>query len=132
MPRPDRSAEIDAALLTHVENHPHDLVAAVGESLGLTRQTVIARVRALIEAGYLEKTGTTRPTYTLGPNRRAVFTHKLRGLEEDRVWSRDVAPLLRGMPANVIDICHNGLTEMVNNAIDHSGGSHLRVFVDRT
>ncbi|WHZ19396.1 MAG: ATP-binding region, ATPase-like [Rhodanobacteraceae bacterium] len=132
MPRPDRSAEIDAALLVHVERHPHDLVAAVGESLGLTRQTVIARVRALIDAGYLEKSGTTRPTYRHGPSRRATFTHPLRGLEEDRVWSRDVAPLLRGLPANVIDICHHGLTEMVNNAIDHSGGSHLRVYVDRT
>jgi anti-sigma regulatory factor (Ser/Thr protein kinase) len=48
------------------------------------------------------------------------------------VWLLDVAPLLHGLPANLIDICHHGVTEMVNNAIDHSGGSHLRVFVDRT
>ncbi len=132
MPRPDRSAEIDAALLAHVEKHPHDLVAVVGTALGLTRQTVVARARALIKAGYLAKSGTTRPTYSLGPSRRAVFTHVLRGLDEGRVWLHDVAPVLRGLPANVIEICHHGLTEMVNNAIDHSGGSHLRVFVDRT
>jgi anti-sigma regulatory factor (Ser/Thr protein kinase) len=132
MPRLDRSDEIDAALLARVGKHPHDLVATVGDALGLTRQTVIARVRILIDAGYLEKTGTTRPTYSLGPSRRVVFTHALRGLEEDRVWSRDVAPLLRGLPTNLIDICHHGLTEMVNNAIDHSSGSHLRVYVDRT
>lgn len=100
-------------------------------ALGLTRQTVIARVRVLVDAGYLAKSGTTRPTYRLGPNRRATFLHSLRGLEEDRVWSRDVAPLLRGLSANVIDICHHGLTQMVNNAIDHSGGTHLRVHVDR-
>ncbi|HVU81871.1 MAG TPA: DUF4325 domain-containing protein [Rhodanobacteraceae bacterium] len=132
MPRPDRSAEIDAVLLARVARHPQDLVAVACEELGLTRQTIVARVRALIEAGYLAKSGTTRPTYSLGPSRRAVFKHPLRGLEEGRVWSRDVAPLLRGLPANLIDICHHGLTEMVNNAIDHSGGSHLRVFVDRT
>lgn len=132
MPRPDRSAEIDAALLARVARHPQDLVAVVRNELGLTRQTIVARVRALIEAGYLAKSGTTRPTYSLGPSRRAVFTHPLRGLEEDRVWARDVAPLLRGLPDNLIDICHHGLTEMVNNAIDHSGGSRLRVFVDRT
>lgn len=132
MPRPDRSAEIDTKLLARVAKHPQDLVAVVGNELGLTRQTVSARARALIEAGYLAKSGTTRPTYSLGPSRRAVFTHALRGLEEDRVWSRDVAPLLRGLPANLFDICHHGLTEMVNNAIDHSDGSHLRVFVDRT
>lgn len=132
MPRPDRSAEIDATLLARVGKHPQDLVAVVGSELGLTRQTIAARARTLIEAGYLAKSGTTRPTYSLGPSRRAVFTHPLRGLEEDRVWSRDVAPLLRDLPRNIIGICHHGLTEMVNNAIDHSGGSHLRVFVDRT
>lgn len=132
MPRPDRSGEIDTALLTRVEKHPHDLVAVVGEALGLTRQTIIARVRVLIEEGYLDKTGSTRPTYRPGPSRRATFTHALKGLQEDRVWSSDAASLLRGLPANVIDICHHGLTEMANNAIDHSGGAHLRVYVDRT
>ncbi|HLI18668.1 MAG TPA: DUF4325 domain-containing protein [Rhodanobacteraceae bacterium] len=132
MPRPDRSAEIDATLLDRVAKHPRDLVAVVGNELGLTRQTVAARARALIKAGYLAKSGTTRPTYTLGSSRRAVFTHVLRGLDEGRVWLHDIAPVLRGLPVNVVDICHHGLTEMVNNAIDHSGGSHLRVFVDRT
>ncbi|MES2403232.1 MAG: DUF4325 domain-containing protein [Pseudomonadota bacterium] len=132
MPRPDRSPEIDAALLARVEKNPQDLVAVVGEALGLTRQTVAARARELIERGYLAKSGTTRPTYGLGPSRRAVFTHSLYGLEENWVWLHDIAPLLRGLPANLIEICHHGLTEMVNNAIDHSGGSRLRVFVDRT
>lgn len=132
MPRPDRSAEIDAALLARVGKHPRDLVVVVADALGVTRQTVITRVRALIDEGYLDKSGTTRPTYSLGASRRAVFTHALRGLEEDRVWSRDVAPILQGLPGNILDICHHGLTEMVNNAIDHSGGAHLRVFVDRT
>lgn len=132
MARPDRSAEIDAALLARVAKHPQDLVAVVGAALGLTRQTIAARARALIEAGYLAKSGTTRPTYSLGPSRRVVFTHTLRGLDEDRVWTRDVAPLLRDLPGNLIDICHHGLTEMANNAIDHSGGTRLRVLVDRS
>ena len=132
MPRPDRSAEIDAMLLARVVKHPQDLVAVVGNELGLTRQTIATRARALIGAGYLAKSGTTRPTYSLGTSRRAVFTHPLRGLEENQVWLRGVAPLLRGLPANLVDICQHGLTEMVNNAIDHSGGLHLRVFVDRT
>lgn len=68
----------------------------------------------------------------MGPNRRAIFTYAVRGLDEGRVWLHGVAPLLRDLPANVPDICHHGLTEMVNNAIDHSGGSHLRVYVERT
>ncbi|MCW0203878.1 MAG: DUF4325 domain-containing protein [Rhodanobacter thiooxydans] len=131
MARPSRSAEIDATLLRLVQKHPDDLVRIVAGKLGLSRAAVATRVRALIGDGYLAKAGTTRPTYRPGNSRRAGFRHALRGLAEDRVWSNDVAPLLSGLPANIFDICHHGLTEMVNNAIDHSEGKHLTVHVDR-
>ena len=39
-------------------------------------------------------------------------------------------PLLEGLPANNIDIWHYCVTEMVNNAIDHSEGSRLTVVVN--
>lgn len=131
MARPSRSAEIDASLLARVQDHPGDLVRVVAEALGLSRAAVATRARALISEGYLAKVGTTRPTYRLGAFRRATFRHLLHGLAEDRVWTRDVAPLLKDLPANIVDISHHGLTEMVNNAIDHSEGKHLRVFLDR-
>jgi anti-sigma regulatory factor (Ser/Thr protein kinase) len=53
------------------------------------------------------------------------------GLEEDQVWCATVLPLLEGLPANNIDIWHYCVTEMVNNAIDHSEGSRLIVVVLR-
>jgi len=53
------------------------------------------------------------------------------GLEEDQVWSTTVLPLLAGLPANSIDIWQYCVTEMVNNAIDHSEGSTLTVVVQR-
>lgn len=131
MPRPDRSPEIDHALLARVAAHPKDLVRVVAAALGLSRAAVATRARALIGAGYLAKSGTTRPTYRPGTNRRAVAEHALADLDENAVWLADVAPLLQRLPANVIDICHYGVTEMVNNAIDHSQGQTVRVSVDR-
>jgi len=131
MARPDHSAEIELALLRDVERHPTDLVAVVATQLGLTRAAVAPRARSLVAAGYLEKTGTTRPTYRLGRKRSALIELPLRSLAEDQVWTRDVAPLLHGLPSNVIDIAQYGVTEMVNNAIDHSEGRHLHVFVER-
>src|SRR4051812_47232393 len=131
MARPDRSPEIDAALLAAAPSHPGDLVLVVGKQLGLSRTAVAGRVRSLIAAGYLEKDGTTRPVYRLGGNRRGAFLYQREGLAEDRVWTNDVAPLLRQLPKNVVDIAHHGLTEMVNNAIDHSEGARVGVFVDR-
>jgi anti-sigma regulatory factor (Ser/Thr protein kinase) len=53
------------------------------------------------------------------------------GLEEDQVWSAAVLPQLEGLPANSIDIWQYCVTEMVNNAIDHSEGTRLTVVVRR-
>lgn len=122
---------MDAALLAAVDAHPRDLVRTVAEKMGVSRQAVAARVRSLVEGGYLARSGTTRPTYVRGARREGAFGHALKGLAEDRVWRDEVAPMLQGLPANLVDIAHHGLTEMVNNAIDHSEGQRLRVVVRR-
>ena len=53
------------------------------------------------------------------------------GLEEDQVWHATVLPLLEGLSENDIDIWQYCVTEMVNNAIDHSASSTLTVVVRR-
>jgi len=126
MPRPSRHAEIDQALLAQVAAHPRDLVTTVAGLIGVSRQAVVARVRVLIADGRLAKSGSsTRPLYALGPRRVLSRRYALAGLAEDTVWRNDVAPLLTGIATNVLDICHYGLTEIVNNAIDHSDGQWL-------
>jgi anti-sigma regulatory factor (Ser/Thr protein kinase) len=130
MPR-NRSPEIDATLLALVSAHPLDLTRVVAAVIGVSRQAVATRARALVESGYLSRSGTTRPTYQLGLKRAAAFEYPIAGLAEDRVWTLDVAPLLNGLPREIIDICHFGLTEMVNNAIDHSEGTSVGVRIAR-
>jgi anti-sigma regulatory factor (Ser/Thr protein kinase) len=130
MARPTRSAEIESALLQAVSRHSRDLVETVANRLGLSNARVSIEVRSLIAQGYLEKSGTTRPTYSLGKNRRLHRTFKRAGATEDGVWSESLQPLLQGLPRNVVDIAHYGVTEMVNNAIDHSEAKRISVDVD--
>jgi anti-sigma regulatory factor (Ser/Thr protein kinase) len=130
MARPDRSTEIEAALLKAVADHPRDLVGVVAAQLGLSRQRIAMQVRALVAADYLRKQGSTRPTYALGRNRRFERRFPRAELTEDVVWFGHVLPLLGELPRNVIDIAQHGLTEIVNNAIDHSDAAHVRVRVD--
>lgn len=130
MARPDRSDEIDTTLMRAVGEHPRDLVSMVAAQLGLSRARINTQVRALVAGGYLHSTGGTRPTYTLGPHRKFNRGYVLDGLAEDRVWSQDLLPLLQGLQRNVLDIAHHGVTEMVNNAVDHSGGRHVLVRMD--
>ena len=127
MARPNRSAEIDAALLQAVGQHPRDLVGMVAAQLGLSTARISMQVRALVAGGYLYKLGTTRPTYSLGPNRRFEHTYPRVGLAEDRVWHGDLLPLLERVPRNVLDIAQHGVTEMINNAIDHSEAAYVQV-----
>ncbi|TAA36337.1 STAS-like domain-containing protein [Pseudoxanthomonas winnipegensis] len=131
MARPGRSEEIDRALLASVTEHSHDLVRVVAEQLGMSRAAIGSRARALVESGFLEREGTTRPRYRFGARRHARFDYRINGLQEDQVWGRDVQPMLVGMARNVLDICHYGITEMVNNAIDHSEGLKVSVEVTR-
>ncbi len=129
MPRPDRSAMIDYFLTQLVRSHPRDLVAVVAEELNVSRTAVVARVRNLIADGQIAKEGTTRPIYRPGTNHVQLFLYKRESLEEDRVWRQDILPMLRSAPKNVLEIAQYGLTEMVNNAIDHSEGKTVVVGV---
>ena len=52
-------------------------------------------------------------------------------VDEEEVWSSEILPILLGLPSNVIDIWHYCVTEMVNNAIDHSGGQTITVAIER-
>lgn len=130
MARPNRSAEIDTALLRAVVEHPRDLVAMVAAQLGLHPSRVNIQVRELVAGGYLAKQGTTRPIYALGANRRFVRTYPRGNLAEDRVWFGDLLPLLEHLPRNVLDIAHHGITEMVNNAVDHSDARDVSVSME--
>lgn len=130
MARPSRSAEIESALLQAVDTHPRDLVGMVAAQLGLSTARISSQVRSLVESGYLEKSGSTRPTYSLGRNRRFEQSYLRDGLAEDSVWYEHLLPLLRGLSRNVLDIAHHGVTEMVNNAIDHSDATRIIVSMD--
>lgn len=130
MARPDRSAEIDAALLRAVAEHPRDLVAMVAAQLGLSPSRVNIQVRELVAGGYLAKQGTTRPTYALGAKRRFLRRYPLTERTEDRVWFADLLPLLEHVPRNVLDIAHHGISEMVNNAVDHSEAREVEVSME--
>lgn len=130
MARPNRSAEIDNALLQAVAAHPRDLVGMVSAQLGLSTARISIQVRSLVAGGYLQKEGTTRPTYALGPNRRFERRFAREGLAEDAVWFEQLLPLLRDLPRNILDIANHGVTEMVNNAVDHSDADAVRVRMD--
>ena len=124
MPRyRERTLQIRDFIERHVEGHPKDITAVTANEFSISRTAVLRHMRNLIDDGVLVVHGRTKDrSYELRP--RAEVQLPLRvtpELEEDRVWRQDIRPLLEGLPDNILSICQYGLTEMLNNVVDHSG-----------
>ncbi|MBI1370808.1 MAG: ArsR family transcriptional regulator [Planctomycetes bacterium] len=126
--------EVRRFILTSVQDHSADIATFTASHFQISRQAVSRHLRKLVDAGELVARGETRRrVYELRVLRHWKDTFALDGmLEEDRVWTNFVAPLVNDLPDEIQTLCHYGLTEMVNNAIDHSNGSLVRIELIRT
>ena len=103
------------------------------ETFQLTRQAIHRHLTALIKMGCLVAEGNTKARrYILGPVRFHSANFLLNGLKESDVYYQDYGFIFNDLPRELESICHYGFTEMLNNAIDHSGGSFVGVDVERT
>lgn len=127
MARPLTHPEIDRLLLHLIAANGSDVVGVAARQFGLSRQAVNKHLRELVKSGALVATGSTRARrYTL-VEVEEHRTFPLAGLAEHRVWEEFVRPYLSTLPDNLRSICQYGVTEMVNNAIDHSSGTKVRL-----
>ena len=94
--------------------------------LGVSRATAQRRLRDLVAAGQLVREGAGRGSRYVVAGLR--IRRQLAGLEEDRLWA-EVRPTLEpwGLGPSALSTVGYAFTEMVNNAIDHSGGRWLLV-----
>jgi anti-sigma regulatory factor (Ser/Thr protein kinase) len=58
-----------------------------------------------------------------------VCAYPIKELEEHIVADEFLLPLIQGLPQNVIDLLYYGITEILNNAIDHSEGDTVTVTI---
>ena len=128
-----RSEVIRRFLLNYIKaKNPH-LIHDAMEAFGITRQTVHHHLSELVGKGFLLAEGNTRGrVYKLGQNRSQKSVFLLKGLSESDVYYRDFGIVFSDLPKELEDICHYGFTEMLNNAIDHSGGKEVTIEVERT
>jgi anti-sigma regulatory factor (Ser/Thr protein kinase) len=113
-------------------DHPEALVDALAAHLGCTRRTAAAWLRRLVASGWLTAERRGRATrYRPGTMREVVRTYALEGLSEDVPWRCDFAPYL-DLPPPLLQMLRHAFTELVNNAVDHSGGTQVVVSLRQT
>lgn len=112
--------------------HPDDLPQHLAERLSVSRRSARRLLDKLVQAQWLERDGVSRKSvYRPGELRAVVRRYAIEGLQEDLPWLRDFAPRFALRP-NVARIAQHVFTELLNNAIDHSGGRSVTVSLRQT
>lgn len=112
--------------------HPQDLPQYLCERLTISRSYARTLLGKLVEAQWLQRDGVSRKaTYRPGALRQVVRRYPLAGLQEDLPWAQDFAGRF-DVKANVARMAQHVFTELLNNAIDHSGGSSVTVSMRQT
>lgn len=127
-----RSRLIRKYLLDAVKADNQQMVHEAQEIFKVSRQTIHSHLSVLVDMGYLVAHGNTKGrTYSLGKKRTHIQKFPLQNLRESDVYYRDFSYIFKDLPENIEDICHYGFTEMLNNAIDHSGGEFVNIIAKR-
>jgi len=134
MSKPKKKTEsIRQFILENVEDHPGDITSVVSVKFGISRQASHRHVHRLVQDGLLFAHGATRDRrYEVKPLVEFSIKVPLNGLQEDKVWREYIRSHLENLSTNILQICQYGFTEIVNNAIDHSEGTELVIFLKRT
>jgi hypothetical protein len=104
----------------------------LASEFGLSRQVANGYLQSMVRDGLIEAEGTTRArVYRLRVLTEAARDYPREGLQEDLVWRELISPVVARFPQNVRDIWHYASTEMINNAIDHSGSPDVQVRVQK-
>ncbi|MHC4078613.1 MAG: STAS-like domain-containing protein [Planctomycetota bacterium] len=100
----------------------------LARALGITRQAAHLHLRRLVGQGVLERLGRGRATRYRAVRTGRTWSFRRDGLDEDQVWKRveGEEPAVHA-PEALNATLHYATTELVNNAIDHSGGSEVEV-----
>jgi anti-sigma regulatory factor (Ser/Thr protein kinase) len=119
---------ITAAAVRHGDALPAHLM----QRLSISRRRATLLLRKLTAMQWLQALGTPRkPLFKPGPLRQVVQRYPLAGLQEDLPWRLDFAPYFQ-LPAPVQRMAQHAYTELLNNAIDHSGGGSVTVSMRQT
>lgn len=123
-----REALLKKIIVAIGENPNSFSPSAFAKTEGIAVQSVYRYLGALRAEGKInaEKKG-NRNIYTLVEEEKQ-FEYALDGLSEYEVWKKDVSPFFGELSETAFANIAYAFTEMLNNAIDHSGGKAVKIF----
>ena len=117
-------------LLQCISDEEKDFVERTMEKFGVSKSTVYNYLTTLQNNGEVERVGGSMP-YRIVYKTSRFTVDPLRERSEDRLFARDVAPLLAELPQNLQKIWRYAFTAMLNNALEHSKASAIVCVISR-
>lgn len=97
---------------------------------GVSKSTVYNYLTTLQDAGEVERVGGSMP-YRVTYRTTRITVDPTKERSEDRLYTREIAPLLEDLPARVQKVWRYAVTAMLNNALEHSRASAIICVVSR-
>lgn len=128
-----KTEKIRRFIIEQVGSETDNLAVTVAAHFGISRQSASRHIRALVDNKTITAIGGGRSRrYALAQSEIETLNYDLNNhIDEFIIWLDDVRPCLGDLPDNVLDIWQYGITEMVNNAKDHSDGNKLSIRISR-
>jgi len=124
--------DIQNQALKYIASDGRGVAARLADKFRISRQAANKHLQALSAAGLVDAEGNTRGRiYRLRALQQAERSFNCAGLMEDVFWREVCVSVITGLPENVRDIWRYGMTEMVNNAIEHSGSAEVHAGIRR-
>ncbi len=121
------------SILDLIDKDGRAVAARLADEFSISRQAASKHVSALVQEGIILASGDRRGReYRLATIDSAHRRYLREGLREDVVTREFFQPFLAGLPSNGQAIWQYGTSQMVNNAIDHSGSEDIIVGVRKT
>ncbi|MBQ8858189.1 MAG: DUF4325 domain-containing protein [Clostridia bacterium] len=118
--------KIKLYLLQHIDLGDRDYAMRAIKTFGISKSTAYNYVKELLAEGLIQKnTAEESFPYFLTTESIRFYYKATDRLEEDRLFHRDVSPLLADLPENVRRAWYYAFTEMMNNAIEHSEAQNI-------
>lgn len=129
----ERTKNIRDYMLDLCRSRTLNVASEAAAHFGMTKQSAAKHLQALELEGLVVSTGSTKAKVSvLAVLKKQTWKFTRDGLREDIVWRESLEPLIHDLPENAHNIWHYGVTEMVNNAVDHSEGTEVVIDLERT
>ena len=121
----ENKEQIISYILKLISANDKEIVKKTIDAFGVSKSTVYNYIAELCQDGILKKEDSS---YTI-ISQSKVFLYENVGLDESRVFDKDIAPIFKDVEKNVFSIWRYAFTEMMNNAIEHSLSKNIFVMV---